>query len=179
MGSSTAPITDPGPDKLTGIDPWPTLANALANSAVTAAANVAQWNANLLAQYQNTWSQWAQQVTGGWIDPATKPAPVPPPAWIVAVGAEGYSNPVISTTPICSVPPAPTGPTVPPVAPPNNVDIGNNIPVSGQPSHFWQVGPRDTWPIGKYTPPNAKSADGTEGSFLRLGAVVGAGWYEL
>jgi hypothetical protein len=65
-----------------------------------------------------------------------------------------------------------------PTPPPNNVDIGPNIPVSGLPSAYFQVGPTDTWPIGKDTPPNARSSDGATGTFLRLGSSCGAGWYE-
>jgi hypothetical protein len=181
--SPSVPITDPGPDHVTGIDPWPTLANAYANSAITSHGDCAILNASLLAIYMNSWNMWAAQVVGGYPHDATPPQP--PPAWVTFVDdpsgdpTQGYTRIKIGSAPICALPPTPVGPPVPPTAPPNNVDIGNNIPVSGQPSHFWQVGPMDTWPVGKYTPPNAKSADGTVGSFLRLGAVVGSGWYEL
>jgi hypothetical protein len=177
MGSPAGPIIDPGKNPITGIDTYPTLQNALANSAVVAALNAAQWNANLLAQYQNAWSMWAQQVSGGWIDPATKPAPIPPPAWVVAVGAEGYSSPVIGSIPICKVPPTPPGPPVAVEPIVNAVSVG--IEVAGNPGWF-TVGKTDGAPNGFVTSAATMSADGVPGPFRRFASPFGGavGWYE-
>ena len=184
MSTPSAPITDPGPDKVTGIDPWPTEANAFANSAITSKGDCAIWNASLLTNYMVAWNNWADQVRTGRINPAQYPAPIPPPAWVTFVDdpsgdpTQGYTRIMVGKDPICSIPPTPATPPALATPPPNNVDIGPNIAVSGLPSEWFSVGPMDSWPIGKTTPPNARSSEGVTGTFLRLGAAVGAGWYE-
>jgi hypothetical protein len=174
----SAPITDPGPDPVTGLDPWPTLANARNNSVISARNNASTLNASVLTIYMGKFNDWAQQVVAGKID-NTNP-PQPPPAWATAIDpATGYSYVEIGTAPICAMPPIPGSHVqTQPVPPPHNLDIGPNIAVSGEPSAYFSVGPMDSWPIGKTTPPNARSSDGVTGTFLRLGAAVGAGWYE-
>ena len=176
--SSSAPITDPGPDPVTGIDPWPTTQNAINNAAIQARSLVANSNANALTVYMNAFNGWAQSVVAGKID-NTNP-PQPPMAWVIVTDpTTGLANAVVGTTPVCPLPPIPPSHVqTQPTPPPNNIDIGPNIPVSGLPSAYFQVGPTDTWPIGKDTPPNARSSDGATGTFLRLGSAVGAGWYE-
>ena len=174
----SAPLTDPGPDPLTGLDPWPTLANARNNSAIAARNNASLLNASVLLIYMGRFNSWAQQVVAGKID-NTEP-PKPPPAWVTGVDAtSGYSFVEVGTAPICPMPPIPASHVqLQPTPPPHNMDIGTNIEVSGQPSDYFRVGPMDSWPIGKTTPPGARSADGVEGIFLRLGTAVGAGWWE-
>ncbi len=55
-------------------------------------------------------------------------------------------------------------------APPaNNIDVGD--PMAGAPGWF-VVGPRDTFPVGQTTPPQA---DGFR--YQKFGAVAGKGWY--
>lgn len=176
--SPSAPITDPGPDLVTGIDPWPTLANAQNNSAIGARINAGALNAGVLAIYMGRFNSWAQQVVAGKIDNVNPPQP--PPEWVVGMDSfSGYSHVEIGTEAICPMPPVPASHVqLAPVPPPHNLDIGPNIAVSYQPSAYFSVGPMDSWPIGKTTPPNARSSDGFTGTFLRLGAAVGAGWYE-
>ena len=177
MGTSTTPIADPGPNPLTGIDPWPSLQNAINNSAIQAKTWAANFNATALTVYMNAFNGWAQSVVAGKID-NTNP-PQPPMAWTTAVMDNGYSAAVVGTTPICPMPPIPASHVqLAPVPPPNNVAIGPNIAVSGQPSEWFSVGPMDSWPVGKNTPPNARSSDGVTGTFLRLGAAVGDGLNE-
>ena len=171
-----APITDPGPDQY-GYDAWPTLQNALNNSALAARNQASLYNATVLAVYMNKFNGWAQSVVAGKID-NTNP-PQPPPAWITEVMESGYSCAAIGTAPICPMPPIPASHVqVLPVPPPNNIDIGTCILIGTTPSAYYRVGPMDSWPIGKETPPGAQSADGAVGVFLRLGAAVGTGWYE-
>jgi hypothetical protein len=130
-------------------------------------------NANLLVIFMNAWNGWAQSVTSGKI-PATNP-PQPPVAWVVTTDANGFPQCVPGTTPVCAQPPLPVvPPPAPATPPPNTIDIGDII----QSGPFFAVGPMDSWPVGKPTPPNAKSADGVVGTFLRLGSPLGPGWYE-
>ena len=174
MGSLVAPVVDPGPDKA-GIDPWPTEANAKANSAVSAAADIIPLNQTALTIYQNQWSMWAAQVVGGYAHEPTPPQP--PPAWVVVVGAEGYSSPGVGTVPICKLPPTPAGPLAPVVPVVNTVSVG--IQVAGNPGWF-DVGPTDGAPNGYVTSAATMSADGVPGPFRRFYSPFGGavGWYE-
>jgi hypothetical protein len=171
-------VTDPGPDPVTGIDPWPSIANAINNAAIQARRLVADMNANALAIYMNNFNNWALSVVNGKID-NTNP-PQPPMAWVIVTDATtGLANAVVGTTPVCPLPPIPPSHVqTQPTPPPNNIDIGTCILIGTTPSAYYRVGPMDSWPIGKETPPGAQSADGAVGVFLRLGTAVGAGWWE-
>jgi hypothetical protein len=165
--------SDPGPDPVTGIDPWPSTQNAINNSAIQAKNLAAISNANLLTIYMNAFNSWAQSVNMGRID-NTNP-PQPPLAWVVIVNpTTGMANATIGTETVCPMPPIPPSRLDPVPPPPNTIDIGSVI----QGGPYFSVGPMDSWPVGKATPPNAKSADGVTGTFLRLGSPLGPGWYE-
>lgn len=171
-------VVDLGPDPTTGLDSYPTQANAISNSVVAARNNALLLNATALSNYMTKFNNWSQQVVAGKIDNTNPPAP--PLAWETFVDTEGYSNVRVSaTTPLCPMPPIPVSHVqTQPTPPPNNIDIGTCILIGTTPSAYYRVGPMDSWPIGKETPPGAQSADGAVGVFLRLGAAVGTGWYE-
>jgi hypothetical protein len=167
------PVYDPGPG-VNGIDPWPTEANAQANSAVASANNVIGLNSNLLTLYQGRWNDWAYQVRAGSITPENPPQP--PPAWVAFKSADGYTYIKVGTVPICALPPTPPGP--PPITVPvqGTIQVGNKI--ASDPAGVWfTVGYGDTLPPGQSTPPGTKSADGVAGTFRKFGSPFG-GWYE-
>ena len=154
-------------------------------STVTADANfnaqqiyfAAAMNNQLIANYTLYFNNVALSVVDGkLLNPVY---PTPPLGYITQTDPNtGLLECVLGTSPVCSPLTPPVVPTPLPVPPPGNADIGKNIPVSGQPSAYFQVGPMDSWPVGKETPPGAKSADGVVGIFLRLGSACGAGWWE-
>ena len=167
---TSAPLADPGPDQY-GIDPWPSLQNALNNSAIQAKTWAANYNANLLTVYMGAWNFFENSVAAGF---SSANPPVPPMAWKTEVGADGYSHAVVGATPICAMPPIPPGPKVPVVPVPGCVAVG--IAIAGNPPWF-TVGATDAAPAGYETVPNTKAADGTLGTFRRFASPFG-GWYE-
>ena len=168
----SAPLTDPGPDPLTGLDPWPTLANARNNSAITARNNASLLNASVIFIYQGKFADWKISVDAGRID-NTNP-PQPPPAWVTGVDpATGYSYVAVGGSPICPMPPIPESRVNKPPIPPGNISLGNRI--SGD---WFQCLQDDTFPVGQSTPP-ITSKDGVTGIFQKYGSPVGNGWYLL
>jgi hypothetical protein len=177
MSTQPAVLTsDPGPDPVTGIDPYPTLASAISNSIVAAKNNCALLNAYLETIYLNKFKSWAQSVSNGF-SPNTDP-PQPPMAFEPTVdSASGFTFPELGKTPVCAMPPVPNMPPVPPVLVPNTISVGAHI-VSDATGKWFSVGPTDTFGPGLTTPP-VTSADGVTGTFEKFGSPFGGGWYFL
>jgi hypothetical protein len=172
----TALTSDPGPDPVTGIDPFPTLQNAINNSKVVAVANCALLNANLETVYLNKFASWSLGVTVHGASNANPPEP--PMAFVPTVDlASGFTFPELGKTPVCAMPPIPSGPPVPPVLVPNTIAVGIHI-VSDATGKWFSVEPTDTFGAGLTTPP-VTSADGVFGIFSKYGSPFGGGWYCL
>jgi len=173
MSTTVVPISDPGPDPITGIDPWPSLANAQNNSAIAAKNQAALYNASVLTVYMNAFGAWSASVTAGKISNANPPQP--PLAWTTVVGSDGFSSAVIGTSPICALPPIPPNPPVPVNPVPGCVAVG--IAIVGS-SPWFTVGLQDSAPGGYQTPVPVTSADGVIGIFRKFAFFAGNGWYE-
>jgi hypothetical protein len=167
----TVYTTDPGPDPVTGIDPWPTTQNAINNATIQANSQVALYNKNLFIVYMNAFSSWAQSVLNGKIDNSNPPQP--PMAWeVVTDSSTGLSNVLVSANPVCALPPIPASHIpVTPVLTPNTAAVG--IQNSGNPGWFVCL-PNDTIPNGECTPQGTKSADGVVGIFRKFSNPFGS-----
>lgn len=127
-------------------------------------------NNNLKSIYLTAFNNWKINVDSGRI-PNTNP-PQPPAGYTVsAPDAHGFQWPVISTDPVCEMPPLPEDHFTPIAKVPNTIDIGRNIGGS-----WYTVGPHDTFPAGQITPP-IPDANGIPHTYEKYGAPVGAGWY--
>ena len=172
----TALTEDPGPDPVTGIDPYPTLQSAINNSKVAAVANCALLNANRKTIYLNKFTSWALAVSQGFGD-NTNP-PQPPVAFVPTVDLDsGFTFPALGTILVCAMPPIPDMPRTAPILVPNTISVGAHM-ISDATGKWFSVGPTDSFGAGLTTPP-VTSADGVFGIFSKFGSPFGAGWYFL
>jgi hypothetical protein len=158
-----------------GVDPQaplpsnPEIAQALANSATSAAAAAANLNSNLTQIYLTGFQNWAQQVLAGKI-PNTNP-PQPPDAYLAAQASDGWTYVIRGTDPVCAMPPIPS---IPQPASGMVVAIGSRIANT----NFWAALPANAnVPNGYTTPQPTTAADGTVGFFSFLACPFG-GWWE-
>jgi hypothetical protein len=176
MSTQPVPTSDPGPDPVTGIDSYPTLASAISNSKVVAQINCDLLNAGLRTVYLNKFNSWALSVTDHGVSNANPPQP--PMAFVPTLDpSSGFTWPVQGSTPVCAMPPVPAMPYVPPVLVPNTISVGAHI-VSDATGKWFSVGPTDTFGAGLTTPP-VTSSDGVFGTFEKFGSPFGGGWYFL
>jgi hypothetical protein len=153
------------------LDPDATsLVAAQANQLASSTIMVGQLNDNLKSIYLTGFNNWKINVDAGrW--PNTNP-PQPPMAYEISkADKNGFQWPVIGDTPVCDMPPIPEDHFTKPTLVPNTIDIGRNIGGS-----WFSVGPHDTFPAGKTTPPIPDLA-GTLHTYEKFAAPVGAGWY--
>jgi hypothetical protein len=98
---------------------------------------VALLNNNLQTLYLQGFNNWSQGVILG-TAPNTNPPP-PPNGYVAMIGAGGWAYIAMGTTPVCAMPPIPTGPGAPIVMPTGNMfipSIGQSIdPPVGAPSY--------------------------------------------
>lgn len=175
MSPNASQITDPGPDPVTGVDPFPSLANAINNIKLAAQANCALLNASLKAIYLVQFDNWALNVRNGSF-PNTNP-PQPPMAYVPTLDpTTGFTFPGLGTIAVCAMPPIPSGPPVAAILVPDTISVGSHIS-SDATGKWFTVGPTDTFGAGLTTPP-VTSADGILGTFERFVSPWG-GWYFL
>lgn len=150
------------------------LAAAQANVLAGAQRRVDDLNAAITADYQTTWADFVDRVTGGHED-NTNP-PQPPKAYVVgyvtdSTGDPGpilWAYPMRGTDPVCAMPAVPgvvqhaTGTML----------IGTSNPSAPQ---WFNAKTGDTTPVGTVAP--GTSQDGISGLFQKVGAPVGFGYF--
>jgi hypothetical protein len=158
-----------------GVDPTaalpsnPDIAQALANSAASAASAASTLNANLTQIYLTGFQNWANQVLAGKI-PNTDP-PAPPNGYLAVQASDGWSYVILGTTPVSAMPPIPS---VPQPASGMLVAIGSQIATT----NYWAALPANAnVPNGYTTPAPTTAADGAVGFFTFV-ATIGGGWWE-
>jgi hypothetical protein len=120
-----------------------TLAAAQANALAGVTAEVGILNDSRKSNYLTAFNNWATSVLAGRISNANPP--VPPKAFLVATGADGWAYPAEGPDPICPMP------TVPP-------DYSQPTPtVMMEPVNVRNVPAGDTMPVGYI----ATAPDGT------------------
>ncbi len=165
-----------------GFSSGTTLADSQQNNKAATTAWVAQLNAQQQAIYDQAVRNFNLNMQSGQTHNPPLVPPTAPLAYVVsAPDANGYVWPVIGTTPLMPTPPltlatVDLGTLKPPTRDPNHIDVGKAIPGGG--GKWFTVGPNDGTPNGFVTPPTT-SEDGVTGIFLKFGAPVGNGWYQL
>jgi hypothetical protein len=155
-------------------------------SLVNAKAFKAIMDAQAYQRYQQAVANYNASMDSGRDYPGpTPPAGAPLGMVILTDPSTGYSYPVAGTLANGA---SPAGPDIPlhsrvqtvaemnAAKTPGLIDVGTAIP--GGNNVWFSVGPQDAYPLNKQTPPGTHSADGVVGTFLRVGAAVGPGWYE-
>lgn len=150
-------------------------ADAVANLKATAAAEVAQFNTELTSEYQTTYQNYVDRMrSGGALSQADQQVPVPPSGYSLTLpDVNGYVFPQISGLPVC--PPgqpvaylgglSPTSGLVE-----NTIDIG--VQLAG--GSYYSVGPKDTWPANRNTPPLPAGPTFPAGVYQKIPAPVGS-----
>jgi hypothetical protein len=158
-----------------GIDPTaalpsnPDIAQALANSAASAANAAATMNANLTQIYLTGFQNWANQVLAGKI-PNTNP-PQPPNGYLAVQASDGWSYVILGTAPVTPMLPIPSIPQ-----PTSNMVIGIGSEIAN--TNYWAATPANVnVPNGYTTPAPTTTADGVTGFFTFV-ATIGGGWWE-
>ena len=127
-------------------------------------------NAQRKTIYLQRFNNWKISVDAGRASNEDPPKP-PSGVMLASPDADGYVFPIEGGPPVCDMPPIPEDAFHHAPLVPNTIDVGKSI--GGK---WHSVGPRDTFPAGKTTPP-VTSSDGVTGTFEKYGAAVGAGWY--
>ena len=100
----TTDITDPGPDPVTGIDPWPSLINAINNQKISSQNQCDQANASLKAIFDRAWGGFITRVNAGQAagagNPGCKPPSAPASYVLSAPDAVGFQWPVQAGPPV-------------------------------------------------------------------------------
>ncbi len=147
-----------------------TLEAAQANVLASAKLQCEFRNNDLKTLYLTAFNNWKMSVDAGRID--TSNPPQPPNAFVVKADSDGWAYVTSGDQPVCAMPPLPEDLFTPkPAPPPMTIDIGHSA--DGGNGVWFTVGPNDSYPVGKKTPP---MEDGHV--YLRVGTAVGKGWYE-
>jgi hypothetical protein len=152
-----------------------TLEAAQANVLASAKLQCDFRNNDLKTLYLTAFNNWKISVDAGRID--TSNPPQPPNAFVVKTDKDGWAYVSEGDQPVCEMPPLPEDRVTPKPAPaPMTIDIGHSA--DGGAGVWFTVGPNDSWPVGKTTPPmEVAGVDGVH-TYLRVGTAVGKGWYE-
>lgn len=179
MGDVTAAV-EPLPTRIETpfgtIDFDPTTADWTQNSLISAKIMCAARNGNLKAIFDGAWQSFVTNCEAGRVAPTELNAPHVPPSWVPSKSADGSYTIAQSGPPAWTRPPLPVDRLTKPTIPAMSIDIGAYA--DGGAGVWFAVGPKDSYPVGKKTPPGTRSADGVVGIFQRVGTAVGPGWYE-
>ncbi len=153
------------------IDPeTTTLEVAQSNVLASATLQCEFRNNDMKTIYLTAFNNWKISVDAGRIDISNPPQP--PKALVVKTDPDGWAYVTVGSDPVCEVPALPEDRFTPkPAPPPMTIDIGHSA--DGGNGVWFTVGPNDSYPVGKTTPP---MEDGHV--YLRVGTAVGKGWYE-